>query len=57
MSSIEAIESFPLRDIFMSQGVDILSLQTRLTLLHFHSVAACVRCVVELQSTINHGPK
>ena len=49
VSSIETIESFPLRDVFMDQGVDILRLQTRPMLLHFHSVAACLRCVVELQ--------
>ena len=49
VSSIETVESFPLRDVFMGQGVDNLTLQTRPTLLHFHSVAPCVRCVVELQ--------
>ena len=49
VSSIATIESFPLRNVFMGQGVDILELQARPTLLHFHSVAACVRCVIELQ--------
>ena len=52
VSFIEAFESLPLRDIFMGKGVDILRLQTRPMLLHFHSVAAWVRCVVELQDPL-----
>ena len=48
----EAFESFPLRYAFMNKGVDFRRLQTRPTLLHFHSVAACVRCVVEFQDTL-----
>ena len=52
VSFIEAFESFPLRHAFMGKGVDFRRLQTRPTLLHFHSVAACVRCVVELQDPL-----
>ena len=52
VSSIEIIESFPLRDLLMGLGVGILRLQTGPTLLHLHSVAACVRCVVELQDQL-----
>ena len=49
---IEAFESFPLRYAFMGKGLDLLRLQTRTTLLHSHSAAACVRCVVELQDAL-----
>ena len=52
VSFIEAFESFPLRYAFMRKGVDFRRLQTRPTLLHFHSVAACVRCVVEFQDPL-----
>ena len=52
VSFIEAFESFPLRDVLMGKGVDILRLQTRPTLLHFQSVAAWLRCVVELQDPL-----
>ena len=52
VSFIEAFESFLLRDVFMGKGVDILRLQMRPGLLHFHSLAACVRCVVELQGPL-----
>ena len=37
--SIEAIESFPLPDVFMGQGVDIFRPQMSPTLLHSHIVA------------------
>ena len=43
VSLVEAIESFPLPDVFTGKGVNILRLQTRPTLLPFHSVAACLR--------------
>ena len=49
VSSIETIESFPLRDVFKGKGIDILRLQTSPKLLHFHSVAVRVMFVVELQ--------
>ena len=52
VSLIEAFKSFPLRYPFISKGVDLLRLQSRPTLLHFHSVAACVRCGVELQDPL-----
>ena len=46
VSSIEKVESFSVRDIFIGQGIDILRVQKRPTLLHFHGVAVCVGCVV-----------
>ena len=57
VSLIEAFESFPLRYAFIGKGVDFRRLQARPTLLHFHSVAACVRCVVEFQDPLNYHPR
>ena len=47
---IETIESFYIPDVFLGQGIDILRLQTRPALLHFHGVAVCMRAAVELQN-------
>ena len=52
VSLIEAFQSFLLRYAFMGKGVNFRRLQTRPTLLHFHSVAGCVRCIVELQDPL-----
>ena len=49
VTSIEAVESFSFRDVFISQGIDILRLQTWPTLLHFHGMVVRVGCVIEPQ--------
>ena len=52
LSSIETIKRFSPRDVFMGQGIDIFRLETRPAVLHFHSVAVCLRCAVELQDPL-----
>ena len=49
VSWIWTVKRFYVRDLFLGQGIDILTLQTRPTPLHCHAVAVRVGRVVERQ--------